>query len=404
MHTVLVTGPGGAGTSTAAAATAALAARRGHRTLLLATDPPGAADPPLGVRSTVHPTEVERNLFTAHVDEQQAFRDLTLAGQERLLPALELLGADPLEPEELVALPGATELVLLSTLRQEYRSGAWDLLVVDCPPTPRLLGALALPEQLRRYLIRLLPEERQIARALRPVLAAVAGAPMPAEWLFDAVQWAHTELDGLREVLDAPSTVLRLVAEPDRNAPLRFARAGAALFGHRVDAVLANRILPEGSADPWLSVAAERQHHALTRLRQECDQPEEAAVPVHPLPYLACAPSGVDDLADLAAVAYGTVPGPVPRAAERAESYSVTEPEGQGSARTLVLRMPLPGAQRHDLDLDRSGDELVITLGPYRRMLRLPSALRRCSVAGASLRDGVLQVRFRPDPGLWPVP
>ncbi|MCO6723026.1 ArsA family ATPase, partial [Streptomyces sp. Vc714c-19] len=40
--------------------------------------------------------------------------------------------------------------------------------------------------------------------------------------------------------------------------------------------------------------------------------------------------------------------------------------------------------------------------GPFRRIVPLPSALRRCTVAGAALREGVLAVRFTPDPRLWP--
>jgi arsenite-transporting ATPase len=28
--------------------------------------------------------------------------------------------------------------------------------------------------------------------------------------------------------------------------------------------------------------------------------------------------------------------------------------------------------------------------------------LRRCTVAGAALRDGELRIRFAPDPELWP--
>jgi arsenite-transporting ATPase len=32
----------------------------------------------------------------------------------------------------------------------------------------------------------------------------------------------------------------------------------------------------------------------------------------------------------------------------------------------------------------------------------LPSALRRCTVDGAALRDGTLAVRFAPDSRLWP--
>ncbi len=47
----------------------------------------------------------------------------------------------------------------------------------------------------------------------------------------------------------------------------------------------------------------------------------------------------------------------------------------------------------------RRGDELVVTAGPFRRIVPLPSALRRCTVAGAALREGELRVRFAPDPG-----
>jgi arsenite-transporting ATPase len=40
-------------------------------------------------------------------------------------------------------------------------------------------------------------------------------------------------------------------------------------------------------------------------------------------------------------------------------------------------------------------------MGPYRRIISLPSALRRCTVVSAALREGSLRVRFRPDPDLW---
>lgn len=68
----------------------------------------------------------------------------------------------------------------------------------------------------------------------------------------------------------------------------------------------------------------------------------------------------------------------------------------------LVWHLPLPGAIRDELDLVRRGDELVVTAGPFRRIVPLPSVLRRCTVDGAALRDGELCVRFAPDPGLWP--
>ncbi len=67
-----------------------------------------------------------------------------------------------------------------------------------------------------------------------------------------------------------------------------------------------------------------------------------------------------------------------------------------------MWRIPLPGAARSDLGLVRRGDELVLTVGRFRHIAPLPSALRRCTVSGAALRGGVLSVRFTPDPGLWP--
>jgi arsenite-transporting ATPase len=71
------------------------------------------------------------------------------------------------------------------------------------------------------------------------------------------------------------------------------------------------------------------------------------------------------------------------------------------SGEEFVLELRLPLADRKDVDLARRGDELVVTVGPSRRYLSLPSALRRCVVVGASLRHGRLRIRFEPDPALW---
>ena len=58
------------------------------------------------------------------------------------------------------------------------------------------------------------------------------------------------------------------------------------------------------------------------------------------------------------------------------------------------LRLELPFAERGDVDVARGDDDLLITLGPYRRAVYLPDSLRRREVAGAALRDGVLTVDF----------
>ncbi|WP_167357872.1 ArsA family ATPase, partial [Streptomyces silaceus] len=161
MRTLLVTGPGGSGRTTVAAGTALTAARAGHRVLVLSADRADTLGAVLG-GPDAHP-----GLTARHLAPDDRFRDDLLALQERAAGALDLLGADRLDGDELTPLPGSEELALLRALRDAAHDGTYDTVVVDLPAAPKALAALALPEQLRRYLRRLLPPERQAARALR---------------------------------------------------------------------------------------------------------------------------------------------------------------------------------------------------------------------------------------------
>ena len=62
----------------------------------------------------------------------------------------------------------------------------------------------------------------------------------------------------------------------------------------------------------------------------------------------------------------------------------------------VQLRLRLPFVTRDQVDLARSGDELVVTVGSHRRLLTLPASLARLRVAGARVDDeGVLRVSFK---------
>jgi len=52
--------------------------------------------------------------------------------------------------------------------------------------------------------------------------------------------------------------------------------------------------------------------------------------------------------------------------------------------------------EKSDLDLARHGDDLVVTVGSYRRLIALPTALGKHAVSGARIDDGELRVRFTP--------
>ena len=98
-------------------------------------------------------------------------------------------------------------------------------------------------------------------------------------------------------------------------------------------------------------------------------------------------PVGAETLADFVAAAYG-------------EDDPLVAPVGDGpmnvrrTATGAVLEIALPFATSADVDLARHGDELVVTVGSYRRLLALPAALTRLRVAAARVEGGALQVRF----------
>ncbi|MEW2140800.1 ArsA-related P-loop ATPase [Streptomyces sp. NPDC005409] len=374
MHIQLITGPGGSGRTTVAAATALAAARDGRRVLLVTGEP-------------LVP-EAER-LRVARVDSGEEFRAELVALQERGSALLGMVGARPLGAEELTELPGAEQFALLRALRRAARAPGTDLVVVDMPPLHEAAATLALPAQLRRYLARLLPAERQAARALRPVLAQLAGVPMPAQWLYEAAARWDAELAEVQAVIEADTTEVRLVAEPGPAAAdaLRLGRLGLALHQLPVGAVVANRMVPQGSADPWLAgLAAQQEKYAAEWA---------AELPVVALAHLGRDPRDPQDLAVLAQTP-GLVPGPpAPRT-----DWAVEDRRAEDGV--LVWAAPLPGVRKSELDLIRRGDELLLAAGPYRRIVPLPAALRRCTVSGAALADGVLRIRFTPDPALWP--
>ncbi|WP_371615511.1 ArsA family ATPase [Streptomyces sp. NBC_00454] len=383
MHTLLVTGPGGAGRTTVAAATALAAAREGRRVLLLASGSPGepVAEPGGGVR-------------VARIDSGQEFRQELVALQERGSALLGMLGARPLGADELTELPGAEQFALLRALRRAAAEPDTDLVVVDMPPLHQAVTTLALPAQLRRYLARLLPAERQAARALRPVLAQLAGVPMPAQWLYEAAARWDEELAAVQAVVEAPTTRVRLVAEPGPAAHAALRTGMLGLFLHQVGItdLVANRLVPSDSADPWVKSVAAQQLDFLRDWGRD--------VPIRELPHLGRDPQGPEDLAELVDSAAGNgafAPGQPSRGRG---PWAVEDRLAEDGV--LVWRVPLPGAEKPDLDLVRRGDELLLTVGPYRRIVPLPAALRRCTVSGAALADEELRIRFTPDPGLWP--
>jgi arsenite-transporting ATPase len=396
MRILLFTGKGGVGKTTASAATAALAAAGGSKTLVLSTDPAHSLSDAFGVDLGAEPTEIDTGLYGQEVDTQRAFEASWREVQHYLRDILEQGGVDPLEAEELTVLPGAEEVLALLELREQVANGRWDTVVVDCAPTGETLRLLALPEALRWWMQRMFPAERRVMRTLRPVLTHLAGLPFPPDSVFAAVERLSSELAEVRDLLVDPATTsVRLVLTPESVvvAEARRTLTLLSLYGYRVDGVVANRVFPDDVddvVDGWRAGWVESQ-----RVQLEEVAASFPGLPVWQASYAASEPVGLEALSALATAAYADTD---PLAVRTTPDPLIVE---RIASDEFVLSVALPHAERRDVELVRKADDLVLTVGSHRRALALPSALRRCVIDGAALRDGRLRVRFRADPDVW---
>jgi arsenite/tail-anchored protein-transporting ATPase len=385
VRILLFTGKGGVGKTTAAAGTATLAALRGQRTLVLSTDAAHSLADAFGVPIGSEPTPVEPNLFVQQVDAQRRFERSWAEIQSYLMSVLDAAGVDPITAEELTVIPGAEEVLALLELRSHAVSGEWDVIVVDCAPTAETLRLLALPEALRWYMDRVFPTERRVVKALKPLLTKAAGVPMPHDTVFDAVERLHRDLEEVHAILSGKDASVRLVLTPETVvvAEARRSLTTLSLYGYRVDGVVANRIFPDAGSDTWRQQWVAAQSDVLREVEQSF-----ADMPIWRSAYRACEPVGVEELAAFASAAYG-------------EDDPLQAPSGDGpmsvhrTPNGTTLTIALPFVAKTDVDLARHGDELVVTVGSYRRLLALPVSLRNHAVTGARVEGGALQIRFK---------
>src|SRR5439155_14722521 len=154
------------------------------------------------------------------------------------------------------------------------------------------------------------------------------------------------------------------------------------LFGYRVDAVVANRLLPEAVTDPWFK--AWRDTHA--------DHLAAIEDGFAPLPVLRAelAPDELVGTACLRAFGDPLYDGVDPKAVlHEGEPLRVDRRGGD-----LVLTLALPFADHDELEVGRRDGELLVRVGPHRPAIVLPDSLRPREVGAARLLDDRLDVTF----------
>jgi anion-transporting ArsA/GET3 family ATPase len=157
---VVCVGSGGVGKTTTAAALALAAARRGKKTLVLTIDPAKRLANSLGLAELGHDVqEVDPalvapgapkpggRLFAMMLDQKAAF-DEVVRTHAKDPAAVHRILANPVYSQISSTLAGAQEYAAMAKLHDFDRTGEWDTIVVDTPPTANALDFLDAPRKL----------------------------------------------------------------------------------------------------------------------------------------------------------------------------------------------------------------------------------------------------------------
>jgi arsenite/tail-anchored protein-transporting ATPase len=385
MRIVLVTGKGGVGKTTVAACTALRAADAGHRTLVTSTDPAHSLSDALGVALGSDPGEVVRNLDGQQIDTQRQLDRYWGSIRRQLMDVLDWGGAGGIEAEEFLVFPGMDELFALLEVNRHARSGAYDVIVVDCAPTAETLRLLSLPEVLSWYFEKVMPTERRLMKAARPILSRLTDLPLPQDEVFTTAQSVFESIEGVKELMSNPAvTSARLVVNPEKMVidEARRTYSYLGLFGYGVDGVVVNRVLPEEVADPYFE-----RWRAIQKGHLDTVEDAFAEVPRLRLRLFDDEMVGVDRLRYMSGELYGHL--------DPIFDFSATQPfrilDDDGG---VTMEVDIPFVDKSDLDVYRHGHEIYIQVGPYRRSFILPDALHRREVTRARLDGGTLRVSF----------
>lgn len=161
------------------------------------------------------------------------------------------------------------------------------------------------------------------------------------------------------------------------------AHAYLSLYNVATDLVVANRIIPNSVTDPFF----QRWKDLQQQYRQEIHD-NFSPLPIKEVPLYSEEMCGLQALDRLKETLYPNGEDPT-QVYYRETTLRVVQEQQQYS-----LEVYLPGIEKHQIELSKTGDELNIRIGNHRRNLVLPQALAALQPAGAKMEEDYLKIRF----------
>jgi len=253
MRILLFTGKGGVGKTTIAAATGIKTAQLGYKTLVMSTDPAHSLSDSFQRKLNPYPTEIMKNLHAMEVNVEFELERHWSSIKKYLEIFFKSQGIEDVIAEELAIFPGFDEFASLLNLLKFYRSGEYDVIILDCAPTGETLRLLSVPEVAKWYMRRFFGIERKILKIVKPVAEPLINVPLPPDDVLDKIRELYVELSNLKEIFESDFSSVRIVMNPEKIVIRESERAFTYLnlFGYNVDCVIVNKILPKGFLAEW---------------------------------------------------------------------------------------------------------------------------------------------------------
>ena len=391
MRIIFFAGKGGVGKTSVAAATGIKSAERGNKTVIMSLDVAHSLsdifdmDDTLISRSKGQPAQVGENLWIQELDIQEEIEKNWGDIHKYLSTLLNTTGLDEILAEELAILPGMEEVSLLLHINRYARDNSFDVVLLDCAPTGESLRFISIPTTLEWYINKIFKIEKAIVKYARPVAKRFYDLPLPGEEYFDAIERLFEKLRGVDALLTDPEkTTVRLVTNPEKIVLKETQRAFMyfSLYKMSIDAIIMNRVLPDGVNEPYFQNWRESQK----RYVQEAEdffQP----VPLLPVNLLKGEVLGFDNLKTLGDQIYGAR-NPLDRFF-KGKPYELTKVDGK-----YQLKMKLPFIEKRDVALHKINDELIVRIGGFKRHIMLPRQVAALDSLKATLEGQYLWIDF----------
>jgi arsenite-transporting ATPase len=386
MRIILYSGKGGVGKTSLSAATAVRCAEIGHRTIVLSTDSAHSLSDSLGKEIGPEKTQIAPNLFAQEINVQRELRANWGQIKSFIVDLLNKQGMDNLVAEEFSVLPGMEELFSLLRLKEYYDQNEFDLAIIDCAPTAATIRMLGFPDIIRWYMERFFHVERRVVKVIKPVVERIYdNVVLPTDEVYFSMEELYQKIDSLKNVLSDPKqTTVRLVFNPEKMVIKESQRAFTYLnlFGHSVDAVIANRLLPDTVNDPYFKKWKKIQQKYLNLAKDI----------FHPLPILKAKlfeeeMLGQEQLLEFARQVFGDK--------DPADIFHEERPyriERDKDRYHLLIKIPF--VDKSDIDMWVAGDELILQWGNFRSNTILPTNLLDRKLEEAKYIDEHLRVTF----------